>query len=228
MDRSLELCTQLGWQQDPHLGHVDLKERIELGPEVQGRSGELGVLVDRPNAAPTSALYEAVRSIDVQPLLSVPLLWPTESLELGDRGEQVSRWKYIALELHRRTHPACDDLEALRTQFHAVALGRCKRIPRPYLVAIDGDGHGYPTTRPVEEAMEHHAEVLRRLQRELLEATPRPSAVDPILGQDSVEAIPQNDGSGSEVQPLVCPEPLGVRRWPRDLPPVNGVDVIDA
>src|SRR3982751_5607151 len=74
---STKLRAQLLRKEDSHLRHVDLEELVKPGWNVDGDSGQLAVLVHRPEAVPASALNHAVTAVDVNPLLPVPLFWST-------------------------------------------------------------------------------------------------------------------------------------------------------
>lgn len=52
VDRPFEHPPQLRGDRHPHLGDVDVEHCIEVGVEVQGCPGELGVLVDAADATP--------------------------------------------------------------------------------------------------------------------------------------------------------------------------------
>ena len=78
-----------------------VERRIEGGIEVDRRTGELHMLVRRAHPAPSSALNHAIRSVDVESLLTIPFLGAACPCVCSRRAEFVLVRENIWLDQHR-------------------------------------------------------------------------------------------------------------------------------
>ncbi len=90
-DRSLKPLSKLSRQHCPSLCYVDLEACIEARIKVDRSSSELHMLVKRPHPAPSATLDHAVRAVDVEALLGVPLPRTRMSVEGFLTGESLAR-----------------------------------------------------------------------------------------------------------------------------------------
>src|SRR5262245_28133530 len=113
-------------------------------------------------------------------------------------------------------------LECLGRQRQPVLLVRSERVPGSDLLAVHGDAEraGGGDRLALDEAVEHHAEIVGRACRELFQPPTRPAAVWASLGQHAIELLPEHYRARTVVKPFETPVVDGIHGWLRDFPAV--------
>ena len=73
IDRPFKHLAQLRRDRHSHLGHIDVEHRVEVGIEIQRRSGKFRVLVYTAYPVPAAPLDEPLGAVNVKALLPVPV-----------------------------------------------------------------------------------------------------------------------------------------------------------
>ena len=89
------------------------------------------------------------------------------------------------------------NLEDLLNEFLGSRLGAGKWIPRDQLLTVDRDYQTFAADLAAEKLVEDHREVLGGLLLQRLESTPRPTTRRILRRHNSVEFLPDDDGSGA-------------------------------
>src|SRR6266540_2564919 len=95
-----QLGTNFLGDDDLHLRHIDLERVFQAGRDIERDPGKLAVLVHRPQTIPAAALDHAVAPVDVETLLTIPLLRAAGGgVRSGSRKHHLVR-KNVGLDAH--------------------------------------------------------------------------------------------------------------------------------
>ena len=72
---STEVWPDLAWKNHTHLCDVNLEYLFKFRGDIDGDPRQFAVLVHGAQPIPATALNHAIASINVEALLSIPLLW---------------------------------------------------------------------------------------------------------------------------------------------------------